>query len=135
MPRHKPAKRTKDRAFQVRITDAMADQFDAMMNEFAGRVLSTSGREISRTDLVEYWIAWLLGMPQEERDRWARTYRAAFVASLDAQPEAATDGPKPTHRGPDVTLDIRQSPSDRGPAKEDDDAPKRKPTPVVSRRK
>lgn len=135
MPRHKPAKRTKDRAFQVRITDAMANEFDAMMAAFAGRVLSTSGREISRTDLVEYWIAWLLGMPQEERDRWARSYRAASVASLDAQPGGDPDGPKSTHRGPDVTLDLRPANSDRGPSQKDDDAPKRKPAPVVTRRK
>lgn len=120
---------------QVRITDELAEQFDATIESIGGMVLGATGRPMSRTDLVEYWIKWLVGLPQEERNRWARTYRAAFVASLDAQFEAAPDGINAPHRGPDVTLDLRPAPSDRGPTQKDDDAPKRKPAPVVSRRK
>ena len=129
MERTNLPRRSKNRAFQVRLADEMADQIETMLDGLGRRVRGTNGKPLTRTDLVAYWAAWLLSLPPEQQDNWARTYRAAFVAALDAPPRRPEGNPGHVP-GPSATLPLGPPGASGGrAAKEDHHGPKGKASP------
>lgn len=87
MTQRKP-ERNKNRAFQVRMTDSLADAFTGVMERLEAGVKNTQGIPLTRTDLVEYWLTWLTRLSPKSQARWAEAYRDDFMLAVKGLPPA-----------------------------------------------
>jgi bifunctional DNA-binding transcriptional regulator/antitoxin component of YhaV-PrlF toxin-antitoxin module len=135
--RRKPAVRTVNTQFNVRVPDEVRERFVEMVDSLKA-VQRAGGGALTRTDLVRYWLVWMMRLGPEERLDWARAYRDAYREHVDeverkgGNPGHAAEMPQAAlsdHRGPSATW-----PLDNGLAHEQDE-PAREVEPLPKRRR
>lgn len=95
MARRKAPVRRKPLQIQVRVTEKLKADVEAMMDRLESAVINLNEDPLTRTDLANYWLRWLLSLSHDEQARWAETYRETVA-------EAIRGGVRPHLSPPDL---------------------------------
>lgn len=125
MKTRKAPRRTKGYAFQVRITDDMKARFEALLESAEG-VRNADHLPATRTDLVFWWLSWLIGLSPADQHEWIARYRDGHFESVKRgdKPPGGSRSPAVKGRhtvGRVVTLDERVKPRKVRPGTDGDE--------------